>query len=154
MHDVKDSRTPVLQLPLTDMVVTKTTRWISAVNSLTETRGDLSFNAGFSVASGISISEQRRDRTGDEIMRFPSFLSHGCNTTTTSEVQLELTSLPSLPYCHGTAPCPSSKPDMMGEGLHVEREVLGMCSITNIFSSQCTFIHKSPSSLYTEFRPV
>lgn len=47
MHDVKDSRTSVLQLPLTEMAVTKTTLQISAVNSVTEWGGNLSFNVGF-----------------------------------------------------------------------------------------------------------
>lgn len=83
MHDVKDSRTSVLQLPLTEMAVTKTTLQISAVNSVTEWGGIFLLMSVFSVANEISISEQWQDRTVDEIMKFLSFLSHGCNTTTT-----------------------------------------------------------------------
>lgn len=83
MHDVKDSRMSVLQLPLTDTAVTKTTQHISAVNSVTEGRVIFHLTSVFSVANEISISEQWQDRTVDEIMKFLSFSSYSCNMTTT-----------------------------------------------------------------------
>jgi len=88
MHDVKDSRMTVLQLTLTDMAVTKT---VNQCCKFSYRRGEKSFiyvlfweiTPSFSAAKEISISEQWQYRAVDEIMKFHSFLSHGCNTTTT-----------------------------------------------------------------------
>lgn len=108
-----------------------------------------SFNASFSVANGISISEQWQDRTGDETTRF---LSHGWNTPTAPEVQLKLAALPSL-LRHSSVPIPAANLEQQGRA-RVEQEVSGMCSAANTLSSQCTLIQKSPSSPHAESRSV
>lgn len=112
-----------------------------------------SFNASFSVANGISISEQRRD---NEIRRFLSFLSHGWNITSASEVQWKLTPMPSLPYCWATAlhlpeqhtwhtrGGPTCGKGGVWDVLHCKQHLQQPANLT----------YKSPSSLHIEFRSV
>lgn len=95
-----------------------------------------SLNSSFSVATGISPSEQWWDRRGDGITRF---LSRGWNSSTVSEVKGSWHSLTAKAQLRT---CPSSKPDTQGRAHVCSRRCLGCAQLQT--ASQLFINHHPP----------
>lgn len=115
--------------------------------------------AVFSVANEISIFEQWQDRAVDEVMKFLSFLSHGCNMTTTFShtVQADtcITTITSL-FLKYNSLLKQTNPNITGEGPTSEARGITTRDIlkTKYLLQQMHVYSPLSPSLHTEFKLV